>query len=126
MKIVLRFVLAAMVVGAALADAPPPSAAAPSAEELSALIQGNSTQGAWDGKPYKQFFSADGTTRYDEDGRRPSQGTWRINTAGQYCSIWPPSGNETCYNLLVDGLDIYWESRGGHQKATVVKGNIFN
>ena len=126
MRTLLVLLLAPLLSLAVASDTPPGTAAPPSAAELKALISGNSATGNWEGRPYKQYFSANGSTRYDEEGRRPSSGSWRINEKGQYCSTWPPSSNETCYNVLVNGQTIYWSSRGGYQKASVVPGNIFH
>ncbi|MEM7207639.1 MAG: hypothetical protein AAF434_07440 [Pseudomonadota bacterium] len=110
---------------AAASDTPPAHATTPNQTELLAMIKGNSSVGHWAGTPYKQFFNANGSTRYDEEGRRPSQGTWRVASDGKYCSVWPPSSRETCYSLVVDGRDIYWQSGDKHYKSTVVDGNIF-
>ncbi|MEM7293627.1 MAG: hypothetical protein AAF420_09590 [Pseudomonadota bacterium] len=126
MKQISFYALFALAVSTVQADTPPDNALAPSANELTQLIAGNSTYGNWAGQSYKQYFDSNGTTRYDEEGRRPSSGTWRIKANGQYCSIWPPSTNETCYNLVVTGEDIYWQSGDTYYKATVVPGNIFN
>ena len=105
---------------------PPVSAQPPTHRELLELLSGNSTKGIWDKKHYLQYFDRNRSTRYQEEGRRPSNGIWRVNQQGQYCSIWPPSSFEVCYDLLVDGTQIYWKSGDHYQPASLIQGNIFN
>ena len=105
---------------------PPDEASAPTQQPFIDMLSGNSNKGDWTGIAYLQFFAKDGTTRYQEEGRRPASGTWRVNTQGQYCSIWPPSATETCYDVLISGDKIYWKSADVYYEATLIKGNIFN
>ncbi|WP_329460668.1 hypothetical protein [Streptomyces sp. NBC_01497] len=37
-----------------------------------------------------QTFAPDGSTRYIEAGR-PTEGEWRVDEDGNFCSFWPPS-----------------------------------
>ncbi len=121
----LSCIICALYTTALRAGQPPAEAAAPSQQQLLDLISGNSTEGLWAGRPYQQYFSASGSTNYQEAGARPSTGRWRVNAGGQYCSVWPPSSQETCYNLLVLGKDLYWQSGDTYYKASVLEGNIF-
>jgi hypothetical protein len=64
---------------------------APDQRRLSGLLSGNSMQGIWDGRHYRQYFAADGSTRYAEQGGTVSDGRWRVDEQGRYCSLWPPA-----------------------------------
>ncbi len=44
----------------------------------------------------KQDFRASGQTRYNAG--RDSWGSWTVR-GSQYCSLWPPQGLWTCYDL---------------------------
>lgn len=101
-----------------------------SEEALDSLFRGNSINGVWgkDAIPYRQHFFENGRTLYMESNGHPSWGTWRINTRGWYCSIWPPSSSEACYQVLQgdgDGAIVWVTSSGGRYPATVGPGNIF-
>ncbi len=91
--------------------------------EFQELIAGNTMIGEWAGKPYKQFFDMNHTTIYQEENSPPTQGTWRINEQGQYCSVWPPDPMEVCYDVTRDGDNLLWESDDDIYPATVVQGN---
>jgi len=91
--------------------------------EFQELILGNTMIGEWAGQPYKQFFNADQTTIYQEENHPPTNGTWRINEQGQYCSVWPPNPQEACYNVTREGDNMLWESEDNVYPATVVDGN---
>lgn len=64
-----------------------------------------------------QTFSASGSTTYVSDGW-PSQGTW-WTTATQYCSTWPPSFGQACYDVLLDDAHdpalLIWVSQSGQR-----------
>lgn len=74
------------------------------------LINGQTMQGEWAGKAYEQVFFEDGRTSYREDGGSISWGTWRIREDGWYCSIWPPSPRESCYEVGLQGDVFIWHS----------------
>ena len=48
----------------------------------------------------RQTFSVSGIP-YSSSGSRPSTGKWWV-TATQYCSSWPPSDGQACYDVLLD------------------------
>ncbi len=55
------------------------------------------------GDTTRQTFAANGDTVFD-DGRRVTNGRWRIQD-NFYCSRWPPGGGWRCYRVLVDPKD---------------------
>lgn len=91
--------------------------------EFQELISGNTMIGEWAGRPYKQFFNENRTTIYQEENSPPTNGTWSINEQGQYCSVWPPDPQETCYNVTREGNNLLWESGENMYPATVVDGD---
>ena len=103
--LILAMILSWPVLAMEVGDAKPPTQ-----EQLTHLLSGNTVTGEWDGRPFIQFFSAKGITRYREGNGPASQGTWRVNSAGQYCSVWPPSSTEVCYDVLVKGRNLLWKS----------------
>ena len=95
------------------------------------LLNGNSIRGTWGKKatPYTQHFADGGRTMYREDGSRVTYGTWRINSSGKYCSVWPPSPTEVCYLVLQgnNSDEIVWQtSTGERYPATVSQGDAFS
>ena len=96
-----------------------------SAAEIEEALAGNTIEGDWAGRPYKQYFDASGSTIYAEDGRQPSMGRWKADAVkGAYCSWWEVSG-WACYEVLDGGPDrIIWVSPGSgeHYPAKVLSG----
>jgi hypothetical protein len=95
------------------------------AAEIEQALSGNTIEGQWAGRSYKQYFAADGSTVYAEAGRPPSTGRWKAD-AGQdaYCSWWEMSG-WACYRVLDGGPDtIIWVAPGSGERypATVLPG----
>jgi hypothetical protein len=121
MRVALLLMLLASPVFAVEAAEP----AAPTQQQLSELLSGNSMQGSWAGRPYLQYFDPGGSTRYREQGGNETTGRWRVDESGQYCSQWPPSDRWVCYQVLVSGSDIYWKSGDEHYPAEVKPGNRF-
>ncbi len=103
-----------------LGDAKPPTQA-----QLTELLRGNTIVGEWDGRPFTQYFAPGGATRYREGDGPASDGSWRVNSAGQYCSIWPPSPAEACYEVRVKGAAILWLGGDKVHPSEVVPGNAF-
>lgn len=96
-----------------------------SRQEFTDFISGNSLLGIWGSAKYKQHFTPQGQTSYQEARNRPSDGTWRINEAGQYCSVWPPSPTEVCYKAQRQGAKLLWyTSEGKVFPADLFEGNI--
>jgi len=120
----LRILLLALVFSAAsLAGAA--EFEAPDRQRLTDLLAGNSMQGIWAGRHYLQYFDADGSTRYREQDGPVSEGRWRVDDAGRYCSVWPPSDQWTCYQVLVSGANLYWRADGQYYPAEIFPGNLF-
>ena len=124
MRLVL-LLLSACLATVSLAVEPPGSAAAPDQKKLEQLLKGNTLNGEWAGRPFRQYFSVSGSSKYKEENGSVSFGTWRVNLSGQYCSVWPPSSREVCYDVLVDGMDIYWKSGGEIYFSVVSIGDGF-
>lgn len=117
--------LCAAGLGLAVAPAARADARRLTAAEIEQALSGNTIEGQWAGRPYKQHFAADGTTVYVETGRPPSTGRWKAD-AGQdaYCSWWEVSG-WACYQVLDGGPDtIIWVAPGSGDRypATVLPG----
>lgn len=83
------------------------------ADELQALLNGNTAIGDWRGTPYKQHFATSGTTTYVEQGDPPSVGRWKVDReTGDYCSWWERSG-WSCYAVEREGDGYVWVVPGG-------------
>jgi hypothetical protein len=55
-------------------------------DEIAILLSGNTAVGIWEGHAYRQYFDADGTTIYAQDGGTSLRGTWRVD-GDEYQSI---------------------------------------
>lgn len=104
----------------------PKSSVTPGQQDLQELLSGNSIEGTWDGRPYQQYFSRNGSTVYQETGNLKRSGRWRIDSHGEYCSVWPPFSHEACYQVRVLDRTIYWKSSDTYYPATIIEGDIFN
>ncbi len=72
-----------------VAAAPTPIAA----DEIAALLTGNTIVGTWSGTRYRVYFDADGTAAYVTDGGRVDEGRWRVNPdTNEYESWWRSTG----------------------------------
>ncbi len=94
------------------------------AEEVTALLTGNTAVGEWSGTPYRQYFAADGTTIYHAEGAPPDTGQWRVNAeTGAYESLWR-SGGWSGYDVARDGDQYLWivHGSGDAQTFTVFEG----
>ena len=49
------------------------------AYEIKALLSGNTAVGKWEGARYRQYFDADGSTIYAQDGAQSTVGKWRVD-----------------------------------------------
>ncbi len=57
-------------------------------DEIGFLLTGNTAVGVWNGENYRQYFGADGSTIYAQDGSRSALGEWRVE-GEEYQSRWP-------------------------------------
>ena len=125
-----RNALSVLLAAALLALVPALPAAAEarklSAAEIEDKLVGNTVEGLWAGRPYKQFFDGSGNTLYVEDGRQPSMGRWKADAEkNAYCSWWEVGG-WSCYEVLDGGPDtIIWVSPGSGEEypAKVLPGD---
>lgn len=78
--------------------------------EIAALLTGNTAVGMWEGQPYRQYFDADGTTIYAQDGARSTLGQWRI-ADGEYQSIWPNDADWEGWFVMEFAGDFFWVSK---------------
>jgi hypothetical protein len=88
------------------------------AAEIEGVLAGNTLEGLWSGRPYKQYFAPSGRTIYAEEGRPDSAGRWRADPEKDaYCSWWEMSG-WACYEVWSDGPGhIVWVSPGSGSRA---------
>ena len=82
------------------------------AHEIEVLLTGNTAVGAWDGAVYRQYFEADGTTIYAQEGARSALGQWRVDAdKDEYQSLWTSDAAwEGWYVMEWDG-DFFWVSK---------------
>jgi hypothetical protein len=92
-------------------------------EEFTTLLTGNTLVGEWAGVPYRQFFAEDGSTIY-LSGSSKTEGTWRVNEMGDYCSVWPPSSREDCYKVTKLGDELIWYSGDDRYPSHVEEGDV--
>lgn len=82
------------------------------ANEIAALLTGNTAIGVWDGTPYRQFFAPDGSTIYAQDNARSTRGEWRIDAErDEYQSIWPRDADWEGWFVMEFAGDYYWVSK---------------
>jgi len=56
--------LGALLPFASVAIEPPKSAQAPDQQQLMELLSGNTLDGVWAGRPFRQYFAPSGSTQY--------------------------------------------------------------
>ncbi|WP_299685974.1 hypothetical protein [uncultured Tateyamaria sp.] len=82
------------------------------AHEIDALLSGNTAVGKWEGAAYRQYFDADGTTIYAQDGARSTRGKWRIDAdKDEYQSIWPRDADWEGWFVMEWAGTFYWVSK---------------
>ncbi len=94
------------------------------AGQITEVLTGNTAVGVIGGKPYRQFFDADGRTWYVPDGEPADLGKWRSDPASnQYCSWWE-RGGWSCYDVFGEGNAIAWVTPDGKTRydAKVLSG----
>ena len=80
--------------------------------EIEALLTGNTAVGKWEGASYRQFFDADGSTIYAQDGARSALGQWRVDEErSEYQSIWPRDADWEGWFVMEYAGDFYWVSK---------------
>ncbi len=82
------------------------------AHEIEILLSGNTAVGKWQGAPYRQFFGADGSTIYAQEGTRSTLGKWRIDAErDEYQSIWPRDTDWEGWYVMEYAGDFFWVSK---------------
>lgn len=82
------------------------------ADDISALLAGNTAEGQAGAQRFRQFFDADGTTIYSELGGRQSTGLWRVSeVADLYESKWGDNEWERWEIRRIDGV-LHWIAEG--------------
>lgn len=117
------FALLIFIAASGLARAEEPVAL--SGAEIQTLLTGNTIDGTWNGRAYRQFFNENGTTLYIESGAPVSQGRWKADLEKNlYCSEWGQSGAWSCYEILSQGDAYLWRTPEGKTESfTVLIGN---
>ncbi len=90
------------------------------AEGLRAYLTGNILVGVWGKSNTRQYFAPSGTTWYQEADNPQSTGTWRVRDDGKYCSVWPPSRHESCYDVSFMDDVLFWHS-GKHRYPSAIQ-----
>jgi len=82
------------------------------ASEIETLLTGNTAVGVWQGAKYRQFFDADGSTIYAQEGSRSALGQWRIDpTRNEFQSLWPNDSDWEGWFIMEYAGDYYWVSK---------------
>jgi hypothetical protein len=95
------------------------------ADEVTASLAGNTAESLPPGPESLQYFDPSGRTTYQMRNGEPSQGQWRVDADGSYCSSWR-GGGWTCYDVLADGDTVVWVDRdsGARYPARMRAGRI--
>ncbi|MCK8462249.1 hypothetical protein MUY35_00115 [Aliiroseovarius sp. S1339] len=82
------------------------------AEDITALLTGNTAVGIWDGRAYRQYFDPDGTTIFAQEGTPSSQGEWRSDAErDEFQSIWPSDTEWEGWYVMEYLGDYFWVSK---------------
>ena len=82
------------------------------AAEISTLLTGNTAVGRWEGANYRQFFNADGSTIYAQEGSRSALGEWRIDTdRDEFQSHWPGDADWEGWYVMEYLGSYFWVSK---------------
>jgi hypothetical protein len=107
-------------------------AAAPlNADQVKALISGNSASGFAEalGKNYTAFYSADGKLTQVLENKKKRIGTWKVNPDGNFCTQFP-SEPERCTKVTTSGNGEYQRVKDDGMVTNTwhkfTKGNTYN
>ena len=96
------------------------------AEQITALLAGNTIVGTWAGKEYKQWFSDGGFTMYIPEGGGADDGKWRTNAeTDQYESWWRMSG-WSGYTVMMTNDGYAWVNGDTLEPFKVYQGKQVN
>ena len=90
-----------------------------SGAEITATLSEKEVAGTDNGQPSGQIFRANGATFYAVAGNSQT-GNWKVE-GDKYCSVWPPSENWVCYDVLRDGNAIQFISPSGKASTYTLK-----
>lgn len=79
-------------------------------DEIGILLTGNTAIGLWDGAAYRQYFDADGTTIYAQEGARSARGEWRVQDE-EYQSLWPGDADWEGWFVMEYAGQWFWVSK---------------
>lgn len=78
--------------------------------EIGILLSGNTAVGIWGGTGYRQYFDADGSTIYAQDGTRSTRGEWRVE-GEEYQSRWPSDAGWEGWFVMEYAGQWFWVSK---------------
>lgn len=108
----MKHVLASALILAATALHAQPVAVQLDAEEVTALLIGNTAIGEWEGTPYRQYFGEDGVTLFAQPEARTTRGEWRVDPeSDEYQSLWPGDAEWEGWIVMIWMDEYYWLSR---------------
>lgn len=82
------------------------------AEDVIALLTGNTAVGEWGGEPYRQYFGTDGVTLFAQPDARTARGEWRVDPENdEYQSIWPDETEWEGLIVMIWMEEYYWLNR---------------
>ncbi len=110
------------------APAAKPAGTKVAAADLSAVVSDRTHRGLSEGKPYAEYYAADGTVR-GKTGEETYTGTWKV-AGDELCFTYPEPGVEPtaqCFTVFSKGDAIEWLSSDGTiVETTFVQGNPDN
>ncbi|HEY9037506.1 MAG TPA: hypothetical protein VIN05_00990 [Roseovarius sp.] len=93
-----------------------------SAEEISRLLSGNTAEGQWEGKAYKSYFAADGTTIFAPGNADALIGKWRVNSDSQELESFFDAVGWTGYAVVRTDTGFAWMKDGEAYPFLVFEG----
>jgi hypothetical protein len=107
----IRFTLTlAVLIGAVSVGAAQAQSVKLQSHEIGALLTGNTAVGEWQGAKYRQYFDADGSTIYAQEGTRSTLGQWRVEN-DEYQSIWKGDPDWEGWFVMEYAGAFFWVSK---------------
>ncbi|MFK7874901.1 MAG: hypothetical protein AB8B71_03860 [Paracoccaceae bacterium] len=79
-------------------------------DEIGILLSGNTAVGQWEGRPYRQYFDADGSTILAQPDATSSRGQWRVE-GEEFQSRWPGDVEWQGWFVMEYASDWFWVSK---------------
>ena len=93
------------------------------ADEIRAILTGNTIHGTWYGQEYKQYFYEDGRTIYAPKKSQSSSGKWRVDEANDLYESWWERTDWVGYRIIRKNGELFWVGdRNEPQPFTVLPG----